>query len=537
MSDALNASLKRFSSVYASTSSNARQPQDLSSDETVADDEDWWTPRPSSNKRRLDSKSPDGNRKVQRSSKSPKPTESVNRFSELSDMDAEDDLPLASLVVSHNSSDGANITNTSNINDNHENSTNIIENSNIISNNISSSNNGNNNTTSTSNSGNRNPNQLTGNKETSRNQKPPPIVIKNCESLNGLIRSTDKIVHPTKYSIKCHTDNSVSILAADSDAYRAITKSLTIKKVPFHTWQLKEERSFRIVIRGVHHSIPDEDIKESLTSLGHNVRFVNRPRSRFDKSKLVNLVFVELEPAANNKEVHELKVLCRQRVQVELPHKKDDIASRQQWTNDQQHQQFPPLGSRNRKLHQQSNGLNQHQQHPTQDSLSRLQKPAPKQQQDQQQQSSQQHRNVQNDRQWQRQEQKFMRSDEKMPYITNGARNCTSNLWPSPSSFNTTMSQIGLKIGVWNADGLANKALELEFFVRKHHIDIMLVSETHFSSRSYYKLQGSQQWNIKVLNGSQLKSKQTTVKLSLRLFIAHLTFCVPPLTSEYYLRN
>ncbi|XP_044317759.1 uncharacterized protein DDB_G0287625-like [Drosophila rhopaloa] len=271
MSNALNASLKRFSSVYASTSSNARQPQDLSSDETVADDEDWWTPRPSSNKRRLDSKSPDGNRKVQRSSKSPKPTESVNRFSELSDMDAEDDLPLASLVVSHNSSDGANITNTSNINDNHENSTNIIENSNIISNNISSSNNGNNNTTSTSNSGNRNPDQLTGNKETSRNQKPPPIVIKIFESLNGLIRSTDKIVHPTKYSIKCHPDNSVSILAADSDAYRAITKSLTIKRC--HTWQLKEERSFRIVIRGVHYTIPDEDIKESLTSLGHNVRF------------------------------------------------------------------------------------------------------------------------------------------------------------------------------------------------------------------------------------------------------------------------
>jgi len=45
------------------------------------------------------------------------------------------------------------------------------------------------------------------------------------------------------------------------------------------------------------------------------------------------------------------------------------------------------------------------------------------------------------------------------------------------------MSQIGLNIGVWNADGLANKALELELFVKCHNIDIMLVSETHFCSR------------------------------------------------------
>jgi len=155
--------------------------------------------------------------------------------------------------------------------------------------------------------------------------KPPPIVVDHCENLNGLIRSTDKIVDPSKYSLKCHPNNSVSILAADPDAYRAITKSLTLKKVSFHSWQLKEERSYRVVIRGVHHSIPDENIKESLTLTGHKVRFVNRPRSRFDKTKFVNLVFVELETAANNKDIHEIKTLCRQRVQVELPYKKDEV--------------------------------------------------------------------------------------------------------------------------------------------------------------------------------------------------------------------
>jgi len=59
-----------------------------------------------------------------------------------------------------------------------------------------------------------------------------------------------------------------------------------------------------LVIRGVHHSTPDKHVKESLTLLGHMVRFINRPKSRFDKTKIVNLVFVELE---------------------QLPYKKDEL--------------------------------------------------------------------------------------------------------------------------------------------------------------------------------------------------------------------
>jgi len=61
---------------------------------------------------------------------------------------------------------------------------------------------------------------------------------------------------------------------------------------------------------------------ESLTLTGHKVRFVNRPRSRFDKTKFVNLVFVELEPAVNNKDIHEIKTLCRHGFKLNSPSKR-----------------------------------------------------------------------------------------------------------------------------------------------------------------------------------------------------------------------
>lgn len=55
-------------------------------------------------------------------------------------------------------------------------------------------------------------------------------------------------------------------------------------------------------------------VQKSLISLGHIVRIINRLRSRSDKTKLLNLVFVKLVPATNYKEIHKLKTRCRQRI-------------------------------------------------------------------------------------------------------------------------------------------------------------------------------------------------------------------------------
>lgn len=42
-----------------------------------------------------------------------------------------------------------------------------------------------------------------------------------------------------------------------------------------------------------------------------------------------------------------------------------------------------------------------------------------------------------------------------------------------------------MKIAVWNANGLAKKSLELKTFMQMNDIDIMLITETHFTSKNY----------------------------------------------------
>jgi len=155
------------------------------------------TPSSVNSKRRLDSRSPNWVTKIIRNSNSPKKNVSANRFSELSSMDI--DVAVSQTVTPNRT----------------EKSSTSTSNNNVVNTNVGN---------------NKKHSQPTGSQGQLPSHKPPPIMVDHCENLNGLIRSTDKIVEPSKYFLKCHPNNSVSILAADPNAYRAITKSLTLKK-------------------------------------------------------------------------------------------------------------------------------------------------------------------------------------------------------------------------------------------------------------------------------------------------------------------
>jgi hypothetical protein len=45
-----------------------------------------------------------------------------------------------------------------------------------------------------------------------------------------------------------------------------------------------------------------------------------------------------------------------------------------------------------------------------------------------------------------------------------------------------------LQLALWNANGLTHHANELQSFLAIHNIDAMLLSETHFTQRSYLRI-------------------------------------------------
>jgi hypothetical protein len=91
-----------------------------------------------------------------------------------------------------------------------------------------------------------------------------------------------------------------------------------------HTYQPKEERAYRIVLKYVHHSVHTDDIAAEFEAKGHRIRHNINGRHWKTKDPL-NLFFIDLEPAENNTDVFKINRLLNQSVTIETPRRYSGI--------------------------------------------------------------------------------------------------------------------------------------------------------------------------------------------------------------------
>ena len=81
---------------------------------------------------------------------------------------------------------------------------------------------------------------------------------------------------------------------------RGKIRNLKENNIYYHTYQLKEERAYRIVIKHLHHSTDIEEIRQELLEMEHKARNILNAQHRITK-ELLNLFFIDLEPAQKTK--------------------------------------------------------------------------------------------------------------------------------------------------------------------------------------------------------------------------------------------
>ena len=108
------------------------------------------------------------------------------------------------------------------------------------------------------------------------------------------------------------------------EIFRKITRSLKEKNAAYHTFQLKTEKSYKAVIRGLHPKTNTGKISEELAKIGHQVRSINTI-NEYDTKQPLPLFLVELESRNNNKEIYDIEKLLNTIVKVEPPRHKKEI--------------------------------------------------------------------------------------------------------------------------------------------------------------------------------------------------------------------
>jgi PAX-interacting protein 1 len=168
-------------------------------------------------------------------------------------------------------------------------------------------------------------NSAEGNPIPTRNHKPPPIFIYGVINYGEMINRIRNIAEDKQYTTKSLINNVIKINGITPKTYRNLIKYFKESNTYYHTYQLKEERTYRIVIKHLFHSTDTEDIRQELLELGHKSRNIINTNHRITQAPL-NLFFVDLDPAENNKEIYKITALQNNILQIEHPRaKKNNI--------------------------------------------------------------------------------------------------------------------------------------------------------------------------------------------------------------------
>lgn len=153
---------------------------------------------------------------------------------------------------------------------------------------------------------------------------PPPIFIKNVIDFPALCSALIEEIGYDNFICKSSND-SLKIQTSSPAAYRALVHYLKAEEAEFHTYQLKEDKPLRVVIRNLHPSTPLDLIKDELQIRLFEVRQVTNVLHRVNKIRLP-LFFVDLEPTHRSKEIFQLTSFLHTKIKIEEPHKPKTIS-------------------------------------------------------------------------------------------------------------------------------------------------------------------------------------------------------------------
>lgn len=155
--------------------------------------------------------------------------------------------------------------------------------------------------------------------------KPPPIILYGIEDLKELTNLLETVVNKEQFSYKIVNKTQLRISTGDIDAYKKLISLVRENGLIGHTFNRKDERCVRIVIKNLHPSTPVNIIREDIEATGNIVtgEIIN---AKYGPNKNpTSTFFVNLISGPCNKVIKDLKYIYHQSVTIEEPRKKKSV--------------------------------------------------------------------------------------------------------------------------------------------------------------------------------------------------------------------
>lgn len=158
---------------------------------------------------------------------------------------------------------------------------------------------------------------------------PPPIFMKGVLDFPNFCSALIELIGVDNFFCKAAGDR-LKIQTANPESYRVLIRYLKENEAEYYTYQLREDKPLRVVIRHIHPSTPTDLIKSELETRLFEVRQITNVLHKINKSPLP-LFFVVLEPIPYSNEIYQLSSLLHTKIKVEEPFKPKVISQCTNW--------------------------------------------------------------------------------------------------------------------------------------------------------------------------------------------------------------
>lgn len=159
----------------------------------------------------------------------------------------------------------------------------------------------------------------------SKPSKPPPIILYGVEDVSKLTELLQTYIKKDQFTYKIVNRNQLRISCTEVEIYKELISVVRDNGLIGHTFNRKDQRNYRVVIKNLHHTTPINAIIEAIESTGNTVvgEVINAKYG--PEKKPTSTFFINMLPGPNNKTVKELKYIYHQSIVIEDPKKRKTI--------------------------------------------------------------------------------------------------------------------------------------------------------------------------------------------------------------------
>lgn len=145
--------------------------------------------------------------------------------------------------------------------------------------------------------------------------KPPPIIVEGIDSYEDLYNCMASKLDES-FQIKLINDTKAKISCSDSDTYRDAVKELEAKNINFHSYENKQTRAIRVMVKNLHHSFKTDNIVTFLKDKGYKIITADVKLSWKEKKPL-NMFELTFQNEEDINKIYNIKQILGCKVEID----------------------------------------------------------------------------------------------------------------------------------------------------------------------------------------------------------------------------